>query len=159
MPPRCAAPRAPRPTPLARLSQCDAPRSRLRFCLGSPFFPLLRLQASLMAEVDAKTRDAAAARSVGAKVQARLAAAEHEVSLLEVQKLEMEQAAVVAEGMLRERDLALHKVHPVGARCCCRERPPCAASRHTPMPPYRLTPYSSRCSYRWTFATAPSRCL
>ena len=131
----------------------------------------MRLQASLMAEVDAKTRDAAAARSVGAKVQARLAAAEHEVSLLEVQKLEMEQAAVVAEGMLRERDLALHKVHPVGAcvgsrlpgangaRCCCRERPPCAASRHTPMPPYRLTPYSSRCSYRWTFATAPSRCL
>jgi len=66
--------------------------------------------ASLMAEVEAKTRDAAAAKGVASKVQARLAAAEHEVSLLEVQKLELEQAAVASEAGLRARDLALHKV-------------------------------------------------
>lgn len=64
----------------------------------------------LSAEVDRQTMQAKAARGVSQKVQARLAKAEHELSMLEIQKLELEQAAVLHEGMMRERELALSKV-------------------------------------------------
>ncbi len=64
----------------------------------------------LMGEVEKQTMEAKAARGVSKKVQARLAKAEHEVSMLEIQKLELEQAAVMHEGMMRERELALSKV-------------------------------------------------
>lgn len=65
---------------------------------------------SLMSVVDVKTQEANSANSMVKKVQVRLADAQHEISSLEIQKLELEQAAVVQEGRMRERELALHKV-------------------------------------------------
>jgi len=65
---------------------------------------------SLMAQVDSKTQEASDANSMAKKFKVRLADAQHEVSSLEIQKLELEQAAVVHEGMMRERELALQKV-------------------------------------------------
>ncbi len=43
-------------------------------------------------------------------VQVRLANAEAQISKLELEKLELEQAAAGSEGAVRERELALHKV-------------------------------------------------
>lgn len=65
---------------------------------------------SLMAKVDAKTEEVSAANSQAKQVQVRLTDAQHEISSLEIQKLELEQAAVMQEGRMRERELALHKV-------------------------------------------------
>lgn len=61
-------------------------------------------------QLEAKTRDAAAARGATSEVQASLCRAEHEVSLLEVRCLEQEQAAAMQEANLRDKDLSLKKV-------------------------------------------------
>ena len=74
------------------------------------FAPVEERLVGLLAEVDAQSRAAKVANSVAEQVQARLAKAEHDVSMLEIQKLELEQAQVMQEGMMRERDLALQKV-------------------------------------------------
>ena len=83
------------------------------------FLNFRRWQQSLMKDVEAHTKEASALRGSSKRLAARLASAESQVSCLELQKLELEQAAVEAEGALRERELAVQKVQ---LQCHLRDR-------------------------------------
>jgi hypothetical protein len=67
---------------------------------------------ALMGEVAGQTKELAlkGGGSLPKRFQARLASAEGQISSLELANLELEQAAMIHEGMVRERDLALAKV-------------------------------------------------
>jgi len=72
--------------------------------------PAEQRMVQLMAEVDTQSRRARHAHGAAKQLQAKLAKAEQQMAMVEIQKLELEQAQVVQEGMMRERELALQKV-------------------------------------------------
>jgi len=72
--------------------------------------PAEQRMVQLLAEVDTQSRRARHAHGAAKQLQSKLAKAEQQMAMVEIQKLELEQAQVVQEGMMRERELALQKV-------------------------------------------------